>query len=143
MTIKQISIFLENKYGTLSKIAAILANANIGIVAATVADTSEYGILRIIVTDAELALKTLRENNVAANSTDVFAITTDVCVHNFSHALSLFTDAGISIEYMYCFAIDKKAILILRTNNPAEASEVVRKHNLDYITTDKLKNSIP
>lgn len=139
MTIKQISIFLENKYGKLSEILHILSEAHIGIVAATVADTSEYGILRLIVTDADQALKVLKENNVTVNPTEVLAIATDGCACSFSNVMDFFTEAGISIEYMYCFSIDKKAILILRTNNPSDAYEVVRKHQLEYITADKLK----
>ena len=64
MTVNQISIFLENKYGKLSEILALLAEERIRIIAATVADTSEYGILRIIVSDPQKAYKILKENNV-------------------------------------------------------------------------------
>lgn len=140
MTIKQISIFLENKYGTLSKIFNILSEAHVRIIAATVADTSEYGILRLIVSDSDQALKTLKENNVTASSTEVLAISTDGCACSFANVLSFFTEAGISIEYIYCFSIDEKSILILRTNNPSESYEVVKRHNLEYFTADKLRN---
>ena len=74
MTVNQISIFLENKYGKLSEILALLAEEKIRIIAATVADTSEYGILRIIVSDPQKAYKILKGNNVSANLTDVLAI---------------------------------------------------------------------
>ena len=67
MTVNQISIFLENKYGKLSEILALLAEEKIRIIAATVADTSEYGILRIIVSDPQKAYKILKGNNVSAN----------------------------------------------------------------------------
>ena len=70
MTVNQISIFLENKYGKLSEILALLAEERIRIIAATVADTSEYGILRIIVSDPQKAYKILKENNVSANLTE-------------------------------------------------------------------------
>ena len=73
MTVNQISIFLENKYGKLSEILALLAEEKIRIIAATVADTSEYGILRIIVSDPQKAYKILKGNNVSANLTDVLA----------------------------------------------------------------------
>ena len=66
MTVNQISIFLENKYGKLSEILALLAEEKIRIIAATVADTSEYGILRIIVSDPQKAYKILKGNNVSA-----------------------------------------------------------------------------
>ena len=129
MTVNQISIFLENKYGKLSEILALLAEERIRIIAATVADTSEYGILRIIVSDPQKAYKILKENNVSATSS---------CAGSFANTLSYFTKAGISIEYMYCFSIREKAILILRTNNRESAREVIRRQNLEYICESDL-----
>lgn len=136
MTVNQISIFLENKYGKLSEILALLAEERIRIIAATVADTSEYGILRIIVSDPQKAYKILKENNVSANLTDVLAIVTSSCAGSFANTLSYFTKAGIS--YMYCFSIREKAILILRTNNRESAREVIRRQNLEYICESDL-----
>ena len=138
MSVNQISIFLENKYGKLSEILALLAEERIRIIAATVADTSEYGILRIIVSDPQKAYKILKENNVSANLTDVLAIVTSSCAGSFANTLSYFTKAGISIEYMYCFSIREKAILILRTNNRESAREVIRRQNLEYICESDL-----
>ena len=93
MTINQISIFLENKYGKLSENLALLAEENIRIIAATVADTSEYGILRMIVSDPQKAYKILKNNNVTANLTDVLAIVTNSSAGCFSETLSMFTKA--------------------------------------------------
>lgn len=140
MTINQISIFLENKCGKLSRILSILAEANIRIIAATVADTSEYGILRLIVTDPAKAYELLKENNATVSKTEVLAIETDSCAGSFASALGHFTEAGISIEYMYCFSMNGKSILILRTNSPEKAFEVVRKHRLEYVPTSRLTN---
>jgi len=138
MTINQISIFVENKYGKLCEILALLANENIRIIAATVADTSEYGILRLIVTESEKAYKTLKNNNVSANLTDVLAIATDRSADNFARTLSLFMRSGLSIEYMYSFLLKDKSILILRTNNREAAREVIRRNDLEYITENDL-----
>ena len=138
MTINQISIFLENKYGKLSEILELLANANIRIVATTVADTSEYGILRIIVSDTQKAVSILKEHNVSANLTEVLAIVTQSSAGSFAHTLNCFTKAGISIEYMYCFSTIDKAIMVLRTNNQESAREVIRRQNLDYVTENDL-----
>ena len=135
MTVNQISIFLENKYGKLSEILALLAEEKIRIIAATVADTSEYGILRIIVSDPQKAYK---GNNVSANLTDVLAIVTNSCAGSFAQTLSCFTKAGVSIEYMYCFSANEKSILILRTNNREAAREVIRRQNLEYICESDL-----
>ena len=134
MTVNQISIFLENKYGKLSEILALLAEEKIRIIAATVAD----GILRIIVSDPQKAYKILKGNNVSANLTDVLAIVTNSCAGSFAQTLSCFTKAGVSIEYMYCFSANEKSILILRTNNREAAREVIRRQNLEYICESDL-----
>jgi hypothetical protein len=138
MTVHQISIFLENKYGKLSEILKLLADGNIRIVAATIADTSEFGIMRMIVSDAQKAYTILKTNNVSVNLTDVLAIVTGSSAGDFAETLSYFTKAGLSIEYMYCFAINGKAILILRTNNREAAREVIRRQGLEYICESDL-----
>ena len=140
MTVNQISIFVENKYGKLSEILALLGNENIRIIAATVADTSEYGILRLIVTESEKAYQILKSNNVSANLTDVFAITTKSLAGSFAKTINCFTQSGISIEFMYCFSLKEKSVLILRTNNHEASREVIRRHNLDYISESDLVN---
>jgi hypothetical protein len=138
MTVHQISIFLENKYGKLSEILKLLADENIRIVAATIADTSEFGIMRMIVSDPQKAYTILKKNNVSVNLTDVLAIVTGSSAGNFAETLSHFTKAGLSIEYMYCFSINGKAILILRTNNREAAREVIRRQGLEYICESDL-----
>ncbi|MDR0349095.1 MAG: acetolactate synthase [Tannerella sp.] len=138
MTVHQISIFLENKYGKLNEVLSLLANENIRIIAATIADTSEFGIMRMIVSEPEKACKILKSNNVGANLTDVLAIVADSRAGSFAHVLNLFTKAGLSIEYMYCFSVREKSILILRTNNRENAREVIRRQNLDYICENDL-----
>ena len=138
MTVNQISIFLENKYGKLSEILSLLAEENIRIIAATIADTSEYGILRIIVSDPQKAYKILKSNNVSANLTEVMAIATHSCAGSFASTLSHFTKAGLTIEYMYCFSCNEKSILFLRTNNREAAREVVRRQNLEYVCESDL-----
>lgn len=140
MTINQISIFLENKFGKLSEILALLGNEQIRIIAATVADTSEFGILRIIVSDPQKAFKILKQNNVNVNITEVLAIATESCAGSFAKTLSYFTQAGVSIEYMYCFSMNKKSILIIRCNNKEVAREVIRRQELEYIAESDLIN---
>jgi hypothetical protein len=140
MTVNQISIFVENKYGKLCEILALLAEENINIIAATVADTSEYGILRLIVTKPEAAYSILKKNNVNAFLTDVLAIVTDSSAGSFAETLKYFTQSGLSIEYMYCFSLNGKSILILRTNNREAAREVIRRRNLGYLSENDLIN---
>ena len=140
MTVNQISIFLENKYGKLSEILAALAEENIRIIAATVADTSEFGIMRIIVSDPQQAYNILKNHNVSANLTDVLAIVTKSCAGSIAETLNHFTKAGLSIEYMYCFSAKDRSILFVRTNNRESAREVIRRQNLDYINESDLIN---
>ncbi len=138
MTIHQISIFIENKYGRLCEILALLGNENIRIIAATVADTSEYGILRLIVNEPRRSFEILKNNKVSANLTDVFAIVTDPAAGSFAETLILFTQSGLSIEYMYCLSLKEKSILILRTNNREAAREVIHREKLEYICEEDL-----
>jgi len=140
MTIFQISVFIENKYGKLSEILALLGSEHIRIIAATVADTSEYGILRLIVTEPEKAYKTLKDNNVSANLTDVLAITCGSSAGCYAETLNCFTQSGLSIEYMYCFSLHEKSVLILRTNDREAACDVIRSHNLEYLCKNDLLN---
>jgi len=133
MTIKQISIFLENKYGKLNELLGLLSKEKIRIIAATVADTTEFGILRMIVSDAQKAHQLLKDNNVNVNLTEVLAIATQPSADSFAGILTHFTNAGLSIEYMYCFSSKEKSVLILRTNNREGALDVIRKNNLAYM----------
>ena len=140
MTINQISIFLENKYGKLNELLALLSNENIRIIAATVADTTEFGILRMIVSDAQKAHQLLKNNNVHVNLTEVLAIAVNPSADSFAGILTYFTKAGLSIEYMYCFSFKEKSVLVLRTNNNESALDVIRRQNLDFITENDLIN---
>jgi hypothetical protein len=140
MFIHQISIFIENKFGKLSEIFALLGRENIRIIAATVADTSEFGILRMIVSDAKKAHNALKNNNVSANLAEVLAIVTASTAETFTSTFDLFTKAGLSIEYMYCFSVKEKSFLILKVNNREAALEVIRRNNIDYITENQLIN---
>lgn len=139
MTVHQLSIFLENKCGKLPQIVSALAKANIRIIAASVADTSEYGILRMIVDDADHAYTLLKEGNVSVNKTEVLAIVTHAQAAGFAQTLQAFTSQGINIEYMYCFSANDRSIMILRTNNPTAALDVVKTHRLEYLTQDDLR----
>jgi hypothetical protein len=141
MTIKQISIFLENKYGTLNEMFALLGKDNIRVIAATVADTSEFGILRMIVSDAQKAHQLLKNHHVSVHLAEVLAITTHSSADSLADILAHFTKAGLSIEYMYCFSVKNKSFLILRVNDRDTALEVIERNKLEYITEYELINT--
>ncbi len=140
MTINQISIFLENKFGRLNEVFAILREENIRVIASTVADTSDYGILRIITTNQQKAYQTLIQNKVSANMNEVLAITMDSKIGQLSTSIEKFTQAGITIEYMYSFSFNQKSVLVLRSNNMKEANEVARKNNMNTLSEAELIN---
>jgi len=133
MTIKQLSIFLENKSGRLTEVLETLGNEKINIKALTIADTSEYGILRMIVSDPENAYRLLKDREFSVNLTDVLSIATPTEAGSFAKALRIFSDENISIEYAYAFSMDKRAIIILRTENTDRAIRAIRKHRMELI----------
>ncbi len=134
MTIKQLSVFLENKSGRLNEILDILGKADIRIIAATVADTSEYGILRLITSDTARAYEELKSHSVSAQQNDVVALTCRSMADVLATQLRSFAQEGLSIEYMYCFSIRERAFMILRTSDSAQIEKVVSKYGLSIIT---------
>ncbi len=125
MTIKQISIFIENKSGTLLKVLNVLKEANIQIIASTISDTVEYGIYRIICDNPTKAISLLKGHGISAISNDVFAIELDDTPGQAASAIQYFADAGINISYMYSFLVAGKGILILRTNDTEKTQEII------------------
>ena len=101
MTINQLSIFIENRSGTLVKVLDILKNANIQIVASTIADTAEYGIYRLICSEPTRAYEQLKAAGVAVALSDVFAIELDDVPGRAADAVRIISNADISITYMY------------------------------------------
>lgn len=140
MIIKQLSIFLENKSGRLTEVLQTLGEEKINITALTIADTSEYGILRLVVSEPEKALQVLKERQFSANLTDVLSIATPSEAGSFARALRLLSDEGISIEYMYAFSMGKKAAIVMRTENIPATIEVMQKHKVELLNASKLYN---
>lgn len=140
-TIHQISVFLENKQGRLNEILALISKENIRIVTSTVADTSEFGILRIITDNPQKACQALRENKISANLTDVFAIKIGVGANMLSDIIGYFTQAGISIEYMYCYATREEGMLILRVGNQDKeaALDIIRENKIVCVSEKDLQ----
>lgn len=138
MTIKQLSVFLENKSGRLNEVLNILGKAEVRIIAAMVADTTEYGILRLITSDTTRAYEVLKANRVSAQQNDVMALSCLSQARIFANQLGCFAQEGLSIEYMYSFSIQGKAFVILRTNDPDRIGDVARKYDLTVITEEEL-----
>jgi hypothetical protein len=140
MTIRQLSVFLENKTGRLQEVLEVLANENINITALTIADTSEYGILRLIVSDPENGCKLLKERGFSVNITDVLSLSVPHQPGSLARAMEKFSDEQLSIEYMYAFSLGEKAIIVLRANNRPKAFEIAEQNNFTFISEDDIKN---
>jgi len=139
MTVRQLSIFLENKSGRVTEVLDALGSEKIRIHAMTIADTSEFGILRMVTSDPDKSLNLLKNRGFSVNLTDVLAISTPAEAGRFAQILQCFSSEKISIEYMYAFSIGKTAYLILRTDDSNRALDVVAKNGLQLVTYDDLK----
>jgi hypothetical protein len=140
MTIDQISIFLENKEGRIAEIGKLLAGGDVDIRALSIADTDDFGILRIIVNKPKEALKILRENGITVSITKVIAIGIDDKPGSFANIMAKLSDNHIGVEYMYAFiSRDKeKAFIILRVDNNDKAIKVLKENNVELLTTGRL-----
>lgn len=138
MTIRQLSVFLENKAGNLNDALEILSNNQINIVALTIADTSEYGIVRLLVSNPELALDKLRENKFTVRIHDVLSLEMDPQPGSLHRILERFAEAGISMEYVYAFSYGSKSIVVFRTDNREKALELIAKYNFNPVTESDL-----
>ncbi len=140
VTIRQLSIFLENKSGRLTEVLETLGNEKINITALTIADTSEYGILRLIVSDPENGYKLLKARGFSVNLTDVISLSVSHEAGSLSKVLKKLSEEKLSIEYMYAFSLGEKAIVVLRTDNRPKAFEIIERNNFTLISEDDIKN---
>ncbi len=138
MTVHQLSIFIENKSGTLQKVLQILKEANIQLVATTIADTVEYGIYRVICSEPLRAYDCLKEGGISVALSDVFAISLDDRPGSAADAINAFSQAGISLTYLYSFLLGGKGILIFRTDDYDRAREVIILNNLKFVADKDL-----
>ena len=135
MTIKQLSIFLENKQGRLWKSLNILKKENIDIRALSIADTSEFGILRLIVSDPDNAKKFLEDEQFAVSIADVIAIEVEDQPGGLEAALALLNDNDVNVEYIYAFVEKKtsKALVVLRTEDNIKSMNLLKDNNFSVI----------
>lgn len=133
MTIHQLSIFIENKSGTLVKVLKLLKEEGIQLIASTIADTAEYGICRIICSEPVRAFEALKAAGVAVTLTEVFAIELDDEPGRAADAIEIFANEGISIAYLYSFLLSGKGVLIFRTDNADKARQVILAKGLQVV----------
>jgi hypothetical protein len=133
MIIKQLSVFLENKSGRLTEVTETLASAQINISAFSIADTSEFGILRMIVSKPEAAEAALKAKGISVHITEVIAVVVPDNPGGLHRTLKILSSEGISIEYMYAFTIGDRATVILRTDAVQQTILVLQKHKMELL----------
>ncbi|MDR0428070.1 MAG: amino acid-binding protein [Dysgonamonadaceae bacterium] len=138
MLIKQLSIFLENKKGRFTEVAKILGDAGINMIAFTVAENSDFGILRLIVSEPEKAKEVLKEHRYAVNSTDVVCVQCPNQPGALSKIMKIITEAGIFIEYMYAFSMGDRALVILRPDNVEATVNVLSENRVELLAASEL-----
>lgn len=142
MQIKQLSVFVENKPGRLADITELLAENGIDIRAISVADTSDFGILRIIVDKPDEAVAILKENGMTVSLSKVIAVGIGDITGEFAKAVRILANAGIGVEYVYAFVSrDKgKAYVIIRADDSRRAAEVLSQNGVELLCADALYN---
>lgn len=142
MKVEQISIFLENRAGRLTEVTRVLSEAGVNIRALSLADTSDFGILRLIVTDHERAKEVLKEHGFTVGRTSVIAVEVDDRPGGLHHILELLSNSQINVEYMYAFVQQsgKNAVLIFRFDRTDQAIEILQKNNITIISGKDLYN---
>jgi hypothetical protein len=134
MTIKQLSVFLENRTGGINDVARILGANGINMSAFCIAESGDFGIMRLIVSDTELARKVLRENHFAVNVTDVIALNCPNTAGSLSKILEVLAAADVFIEYMYAFSRGDTASVVIRPTDINKCLQVLQNGGIDLIT---------
>ena len=126
MIIRQLSIFLENRSGRINEVARILADNGINMQAFSMAETADFGLLRLIVPDVDRAVEVLRAENIAVMVTDVLCVNCPNVPGSLSAVLEKLASNNVFIEYMYAFSDGDSANVIIRPNNIEDAVKVLK-----------------
>lgn len=138
MSVNQVSVFLENKPGTLKKMTAVLAENNVNIRALSLADTNDFGIVRMIVNDVYEATNVLKEANFVATFTPVLIYAIPDESGGLDKILKFFAEADVNIEYMYVFAGKKNAYMIFRVTDTKKAESLLNGKGLKSLSQEEI-----
>ena len=140
MKLKQISIFLENRKGRLWEALDALANAEINIRALSIADTSEFGILRLIVPEPDRAKKVLEKGNFTVKENNVFAVEIRRRPGGLAEVLKVLSNDDINVEYLYAFVekSGEKAVVVLRTENTDAGIKALKTAGIAILSAEQV-----
>ncbi|MEE0938260.1 acetolactate synthase [Methanobrevibacter sp.] len=140
MKIKQLSIFLQNRMGSLSKPLEVLSDADVNIKALCMADTSEFGILRLVVDNPEKGKEALEKNNFLVKITDIIGVEMNDTPGGLTTILKTIKDNDIDLEYLYAFTHEKvgKAILLLHSENIDQLISILNENNIKITPSNEV-----
>ena len=137
MIVKQVSVFLENKSGRLKEVTEVLGSAGINMSAFTIADTSDFGILRLIVSEPKMAREILKKNKFAVQTSDVILIKTPNRPGGLAKMLGVLNEGNVFIEYMYAFSYsDDTAVIVIRPTDFQKCMDILQNHRGDFLVQD-------
>lgn len=136
-TIQQLSVFLENREGRLDEVLKVLAEKEVNIVALSLADTSEYGMLRMIVSDPEKGKAALKEEGITSMLTDVVALRVPHAAGSLSKAMHQIVEGKVNVEYMYAFANGSDAAAVLKSDDPEKVVGILEASGFDVYSADE------
>ena len=131
MTIKQLSVFLENRAGRLDEVLQILGANDVNIVALSMADTADYGMMRMIVSNPQKGRAVLKEAGITAMLTDVVALRVPHATGSLAKAMHQIVDGEINVEYMYAFANGADASAVIRCDDPLRVIDILKGSGFD------------
>ncbi len=138
MIIEQLSVFVENKSGRIFEVMEILGDAHINVSALSIADTSDYGIVRLILSDPEAGIRLLREHDFSVQKTPVIGCKVPNTPGGLKKILSYLVEDKISIEYMYAFSVGADASIILRTEDCNKTIDCLAKHEMELLKASEI-----
>lgn len=138
MIAKQLSVFLENKTGRLTRVSQLLGENGINMSAYTIADTSDFGILRMIVSDPEKAYDVLKNSGFTVKISEVIGLSCPNEPGALAKALTILSNNGVEIEYLYAFSVNESANVILKPSQLNWCVEVLKAHKLELISASEL-----
>lgn len=137
MKIQQLSVFLENREGRLDEVLTALGENDINIVALSLADNTEYGMLRMIVSDPEKGKAVLNKAEITAMLTDVVALRVPHATGSLGKAMHALVEGKVNVEYMYAFANGADASAVMKTDEPEKAVNILRENGFDVWNADE------
>ena len=139
MTAKQLSVFIENRQGRLGEVLHVLKENGVNILSMSLADTTEYGILRLIVNNPESGRDVLIENGFSSIITEVLIIKVPHVAGALQGTLELISDKNVNIEYMYGLSVEEKdASIVMKTNDLDIACDVLKAAGIDTLTSEEI-----